>query len=216
MDNNIMSAGTIQENTKLNYSGVPGQALDAIRMRLSQLLHSLKRIRDEFAKPGTQQWYTLQSQLNVTLSQLMSATSTLQHFQDTLDTTVVYPLPKFPTTSHESLLTTLLRKKNIPEVDDWLAMAKEVSGLNPELQNDEEINEILKNDKEVTKWVLTSLVEEFEKYDFKRLYNGPGVDSSTTPKYAKPKQPFDINGIMDYLYKGKLPERESTTPETSL
>lgn len=99
--------GSLQEDVSFDFNGVPGQALDAVRMRLAQLTHSLRRIRDEMSKAELPQWYTLQSQLNVTLSQLVSVTSTLQHFQETLDSTVVYPLPKFPTTSHESLVTTL-------------------------------------------------------------------------------------------------------------
>lgn len=105
---------TLREDIKPQFNGVPTQAVDAVRMRLAQLTHSLRRIRDELSRAELPQWYSLQSQLNVTLSQIMSVTSTMEHFQDLLDSTVVYPLPNFPTTSHEGLLTTLLRKKKHP------------------------------------------------------------------------------------------------------
>ncbi|EDO16883.1 hypothetical protein Kpol_1024p37 [Vanderwaltozyma polyspora DSM 70294] len=213
---NVSSGVSLQDEIKPNFNGVPAQALDAVRMRLAQLTHSLKRIRDELARATVPQWYTLQSQLNVTLSQLMSVTSTLQHFQDTLDSTVVYPLPSFPTTSHEGLLTTLLRKKNIPEVDDWLAFSKDVSGLDLNILSEQQVEDSIKEDREATKWALTKLVGELEKYDFKNLYYN--IDENNVPvrptNYFKPKQPFDINSILGFTYKGegfKKKEENSST-----
>lgn len=199
-----------QEDFKPDYSGVPSQALDAVRMRSAQLTHSLRRLRDELSKAELPQWYSLQSQLNVTLSQLMSLTSTMQHFQDTLSSTVVYPLPSFPTTSHEGLLTTLLRKKNIPEVDEWIESAREASELNATAGDNNETTKALNDDKEVTSWALRTLVEEFERHNYKgfhtRQEKGPAddIDMETMPTATKPGKPFDVEQILRYTYKGEI------------
>lgn len=208
------SGVSLQEKIKPDFNGVPGQALDAVRMRLAQLTHSLKRIRDELARAEVPQWYTLQSQLNVTLSQLMSVTSTLQHFQTILDSTVVYPLPNFPTTSQEGLLTTLLRKKNSPEVDNWLGLARDVSGLDLNILAEKDVNMSLQQDKTVTKWALSILIQEFDKHDFKGLYNSmdSGNMKTSEPGANKFKQPFSVDKILNFTYKGE--GFEGSTPET--
>ena len=108
----------LQTSVAADFSNVPSQALDALRMKLSQLTASLAKIRDEMSRAELPQWYTLQAQLTVTLTQLSSLTNTLDHYEETLDSTVAYPLPSFPTTAHEGLITTLMRKKNTPEVEE--------------------------------------------------------------------------------------------------
>ncbi|QLQ79449.1 hypothetical protein HG537_0C00960 [Torulaspora globosa] len=196
-----------QEDVKPSYDGVPGQALDAVRMRSAQLTHSLRRLRDELSRAELPQWYSLQSQLNVTLSQLMSLTSTLQHFHDVLNSTAVYPLPNFPTTSHEGLLTTLLRKKNIPEVDGWIAGAKEASELDSAVLEPNEIEKALNDDKEVTKWALQVFVQEFERHNYKGLHmreeNAEDISFEGTIHSEKPKKPFEVEDVLSYIYSGK-------------
>ena len=91
----------LQSSVSADFSNVPTQALDALRMKLSQLTASLAKIRDEMSKAELPQWYSLQAQLMVTLTQLSSLTNTLDHYEETLDSTVAYPLPSFPTTAHE-------------------------------------------------------------------------------------------------------------------
>lgn len=212
---NILNKPTnlsLNDNTyKPDYNGVPSQALDAIRMRLAQLTHSLRKIRDDLSKAELPQWYSLQSQLNVTLTQLMSVTSTLEHFHDTLDATVVYPLPKFPTTSHETLLTTLLRKKYIPEVDEWIKEAQEGSGLESAQLNQSQIKEVLQKDKDCTKWALDTFSTEFEKYDFKGLKTKKEQESEdlmeTDYEHAaqtyKPSEAFVVEDILNFVYRGE-------------
>lgn len=199
-----------QEDFKPDYSGVPSQALDAVRMRSAQLTHSLRRLRDELAKAELPQWYSLQSQLNVTLSQLMSLTSNMQHFQDVLDSTVVYPLPNFPTTSHEGLLTTLLRKRNIPEVDEWIKSAREASDLDTGALDTKDITKSLNDDKEISKWALEIFVEEFEKHNYKGFHtrqdSGPvdDIEMEGLPVGKKPVKPFDVEDVLRYTYKGEI------------
>ncbi|CCF59863.1 hypothetical protein KAFR_0I00820 [Kazachstania africana CBS 2517] len=199
------------DGTKPDFSGVPSQALDAVRMRLAQLTHSLRKIKDELSKANLPQWYSLQSQLNVTLSQFSSVTSTLQHFQDTLDTTVVYPLTKFPTTSHENLLTTLLRKKYAPEIDEWIKSTKEASGLNAESITQQEIDRIHQNDKEITTWALEIFAKEFDDHNFKgfQTKRESTSDSDSEQIYVpsssryKPKTTFEVEDILNFTYKGE-------------
>lgn len=197
--------------TKIDYHGIPSHALDAVRMRLAQLIHSLKRIRDELVKPELPQWYSLQSQLNITLQQLLSVTTTLEHFQDTLDATIIYPLPQFPTTSHENLLTTLLRKKYTPEVDDWLKTSQEAAELDVKMLTPNKIKELLKKDKEITEWALEIFSKEFEKYSAR--VNPEGIDNDDSKmiiddedKYShyKPTKPFEVESTLSYMYSGKL------------
>lgn len=213
---------TYQDDLKPNYDGVPGQALDAVRMRSAQLTHSLRRLRDELSKTELPQWYSLQSQLNVTLSQLMSLTSTLQHFHGVLDSTTVYPLPNFPTTSHEGLLTTLLRKKNIPEVDEWIMDAREASDLDPAIMEANDIEKYLNDDKEITKWALQTFVQEFEKHNYKGFTRKNDIDSTDDIVMAdvvdsnKPKKPFDVEDILSYTYKGKAPWEDNALNEASM
>lgn len=204
---------TFQEELKPDFDGVPGQAIDAVRMRAAQLTHSLRRIRDELSRAELPQWHSLQSQVNVTLSQFMSLTSTLQHFQDTLDSTVVFPLPSFPTTSHEGLLTTLLRKKYAPEVDNWIASARESSDLDRAILDPEEIDKSIRDDKEITQWALQTLVKEFERYNSAEdspaqelnLDRDQDMLDVSAVNSGKPIKPFDVEEILMYVSKGQIP-----------
>ncbi|CAI4333292.1 CBM_collapsed_G0006580.mRNA.1.CDS.1 [Saccharomyces cerevisiae] len=207
--------GSLQEDVSFDFNGVPGQALDAVRMRLAQLTHSLRRIRDEMSKAELPQWYTLQSQLNVTLSQLVSVTSTLQHFQETLDSTVVYPLPKFPTTSHESLVTTLLRKKNIPEVDEWMKYVRETSGVTTALLKDEEIEKLLQQDREITNWARTTFRNEYGKHDFKNEESLSEEHASLVVRDSKPSKPFNVDDVLKFTFTGEKPIITGSTSTSS-
>lgn len=209
---------SFQDDSKPDFNGVPSQALDAVRMRLAQLTHSLRRIRDELSRAELPQWYTLQSQLNVTLSQLLSVTSTLEHFESTLDSSVVYPLPKFPTTSHENLLTTLLRKKYAPEVDEWIKVSEETSGIDSNTLDKEKIEKMLADDKSITRFALGRFAEEFEMHNFKgfelKNENEDMIEEemtyTTNSNHYKPTKPFAIEDILSFTYSGKLEDQPKT------
>lgn len=57
----------------------------------------------------------------------MSLSGTLASFSEILQRTVSYPLPNFQALTHAGLLTTLLRKKNQPEVQEWIEQGREVA-----------------------------------------------------------------------------------------
>lgn len=180
-----------------DFNGVPAQALEAVRMRLAQLTHSLRRIRDELHKSELGQWHSLQSLLNLTLSQLASVTATLQHFEETLGATVVYPTILFPTTSHESLLATLLRKKRTPEVEAWFNEARETAGLNPQLVGEEEIARNIREDRDVTQWALETFAKEFEKR--------PDEIPWQLNQRVHRESPFEIENVLAYMHRGQKP-----------
>ncbi|KAG7691509.1 hypothetical protein KL949_002554 [Ogataea haglerorum] len=105
----------------LNFDDVPVQNLEQLRPRLTQLTHSLRKLEDSMAASATlPNWSNLQNQYNVILSQLTSFSRTMDLNKDVLKHTNVYPNTEFDTTQFEGLLTTLLRKKHLPEVAEWI------------------------------------------------------------------------------------------------
>lgn len=214
MSQNSCSIDSGTDSTLYNADSIPSQALDAARMRLSQLTHSLFKIKDEMSKTDLPQWYALQAQFNVVLTQLSSLTNTVQHFEEVLDSTVAYPLPSFPTTAHEGLLTTLLRKKNIPEVDDWIKNAKEYIGLDIDQMDEQELENIIKNDKEITQWASEFIENEHKSHSYQGFYTSEelsdNLKNSNIPIYKsyseslKTPQPFNPNAVLKFIYQGDL------------
>ncbi|CUS24475.1 LAQU0S16e02542g1_1 [Lachancea quebecensis] len=204
--------GVSDPQADYNFSHVPAQALDAVRMRLAQLTHSQAKLKDEMAKADLPQWHSLQAQVSIILTQLQSLTSTIHHFEETLDSTVVYPLANFPTTAHEGLLTTLLRKKNIPEVDEWINDAKETSGIDINTASHEDIKNALRSDEELTKWALDFLKQEHSNYSYHGFHTArelsAGAPPNTRDEYQrapsskKPKKPFDANSVLKMIHQG--------------
>lgn len=194
-----------------DYAAVPAQELDAIRMKLSQLTSSLSKIKDDIGKPmGFQQWHSLNAKITLLLTQLSSLSRTLQHYEYALNSLLIYPLPNFPTTAHESLLTTLLRKKNIPEVDEWIKDCK-IETSSAQVQQ-----ERIREDDDLSKWCLSTLKNERSK-----IFNAENQDNEenddyemdTDADFKKPQKkdvfkivppPFDVNNVMKYMYTGQI------------
>ncbi|SCU91804.1 LAMI_0E07360g1_1 [Lachancea mirantina] len=207
-----VSVPNVQEDIKYDFKEVPTQALDAIRMRLAQLTHSLAKMRDDMSRAELPQWHSLQLQVSVVVSQLHSLASTLRHFEETLDATVVVPLPNFPTTAHEGLLTTLLRKKNIPEVDEWINDAKESSGLNSTSATHAEIQKSIQEDEKITAWALDFIKAEQSNYSLHGLHTASELSEGVAPvssvNYSvnankhKPQRPFEFDNVLRSIYQG--------------
>lgn len=142
-------------------------SLEALRNRLNQVHLSLRKLADQIDYhnrfPGTSKLPTygqFQNQFHVLITQLHSITSILENNEDMLRNTNVYPLPAFPTSQHEGLVTTLLRKKPLPEVDNWIEEAIDKSkSLNINSQIDDEF----------AQWCsgkIQELRDEFQFYGF--------------------------------------------------
>ncbi|CDO95153.1 unnamed protein product [Kluyveromyces dobzhanskii CBS 2104] len=214
MTDTPLNADPLQSTAIADFSDVPTQALDALRMKLSQLTASLSKIRDEMSRAELPQWYTLQAQLTVTLTQLSSLTNTLDHYEETLDSTVAYPLPSFPTTAHEGLITTLMRKKNIPEVEEWIKDAKETNGLDIESLSDADIKKLINKDKDITSWATQCLLDERAKHSYTGLYTkreqnegsieeGASLYTSSVSN-VKTSRPFSVDKVLKFVHQGEL------------
>lgn len=122
---------------KPDYTGVPVVVLDALRVRLSQLVMSLMTLQARVQAAELPAWPSLQKQFTVVLVQLETLLSSFQGFSSTLQHTVTYPTPLFPARTQSHLLSTLLRKKNMPEVDDSISQGITAgSEINPEADDE--------------------------------------------------------------------------------
>ncbi|BAO38389.1 mediator of RNA polymerase II transcription subunit 8 [Kluyveromyces marxianus] len=214
MSDTPSNADPLQSSVSADFSNVPTQALDALRMKLSQLTASLAKIRDEMSKAELPQWYSLQAQLMVTLTQLSSLTNTLDHYEETLDSTVAYPLPSFPTTAHEGLITTLMRKKNIPEVDEWIKDARETNGIDVENLSDEEIKKLINKDKDITTWATKCIIDERSKHSYNGLHSAKelkelSMDESSniypsSVSTVKTSRPFSVDKLLKFVHQGEI------------
>jgi mediator of RNA polymerase II transcription subunit 8, fungi type len=76
------------------------------------------------------------------LSHLNSITSALQNprFQQELKSTAVFPQITFPVRSHENILTSLVRRKLLPEDEEWENQGREIAqgvkNFDPERENE--------------------------------------------------------------------------------
>ena len=100
--------------------------------------------------------------LSLLLSHINSLTTTLQspRFSQDLKSTVVYPNTTFPVRSHETILTSLLRRKLLPEDEEWEAQGKAIAEslqhVDPERED------------EFIEWCQTKFMEITEGRDYSR------------------------------------------------
>lgn len=106
--------------SQADFSGIPTVALESLRVRLAQLVHSLNGLNASVSGQALAPWPSLHQQFNVALLQLESVVSNLENVPDATQSAVVYPMDNFPSRAMGGLLTTLLRKKNLPEVEEWI------------------------------------------------------------------------------------------------
>lgn len=198
-------------------------ALESLRNRLNQVHISLRRLNDQINYhnrfPGKAKLPTygqFQNQFHVLITQLHSITSILENNQDVLNNSNAYPLPSFPTTQHEGLATTLLRKKPLPEVEEWISEAIEKSkSLNIDSQQDDEF----------AQWCATKigeLKEEFQFYGFLSTEELEYLETEQGKKEAQDKKdierqredeemsvtagkkPLHPNQVLKFMCQGKL------------
>lgn len=182
----------------MDFSQVPVEALEALRLRLTQITHSLNKLHAELQthQQLTTHWVSLQSQFNIILTQLTALSSTLLNYSEILERTTVYPISEFPTTEQEGLLTTLLRKKKLPEVIDWIDESKE------------NIESVIKNldskdDEELTTWALQLIQQEKQKYTFVGLKE---TDQDEIIQADEIQPTLSIDNVLKLIYQGTLPD----------
>lgn len=163
--NSVHYANTsINLTPEIDTSQIPIDTLESIRNRLNQVHLSLRKLSDQINhhnrhpnKVKLPNYAQFQNQFQVLLTQLHTITSDLDNNDGMLKNTNVYPLPSFPTTQQEGLITTLLRKKPLPEVDEWIESAANK-------RKNEYIN--IQKDDEFAQWCLTKIEELREEFQF--------------------------------------------------
>ena len=154
-----------------DFSQIPVDALESIRNRLNQIHLSLRKLSDQInnhnrhpSKIKLPSFTHFQNQFQILIFQLTSVANILYSNEDLLRNTNVYPTVSFPTSQQEGLLTTLLRKKPLPEVDEWITSS--ILAID-ELQKLGSVN--LQKDEEFKAWCslkLQELREDIQFYGF--------------------------------------------------
>ncbi|KAK6199334.1 mediator complex, subunit Med8 [Scheffersomyces amazonensis] len=184
------SAGLIRKKTsppvQTDNSQIPTESLEAIRNRLNQVHLSLRKLAEQVNshnrhpnKVKLPSYAHFQSQFQVLITQLHSIATNISSNDELLMNTNVYPTSLFPTTQHEGLLTTLLRKKPLPEVDEWIESAIKtrdtVNGDDRTLQRDDEFAE----------WCFAKVQELRESFQFYGFHTVEELDYLETEEGKK-------------------------------
>lgn len=178
-----------------DFSQIPYDVLESIRNRLNQIRQSLTKLADQInnhnrhpQKIKLPSYLYFQNQFQVLITQLMSITNQLYNNEDLLRNTNVYPTPIFPTSAHENMLTTLLRKKVAPEVDEWINGAKLI--MENESKNKSKNKNKNKFDQQVDllkmdQWVqlcLAKIQELRDEFQFYGFHTVEELDHMETPQ----------------------------------
>lgn len=194
---------------------IPAEALELVRNRLSQVLQSLRKLADQInlhnhnpTKVKLPSYSNLQSQFRVLITQLQTIAARLDSNDEILKSTNVYPLPSFPTTQHEGLVTTLLRKKPLPEVDEWIDNA---------LTESEQFTLPIQTDDDFAEWCYAKVKELEDEFTFEGFHTEAELKSmeagegEVEPKaeVEKPKEtssvtPMSPNTVLRFISRGIL------------
>lgn len=198
-----MSQMAQMEMEGIDLSAVPVPALEALRIRLTQLTHSLNSLQVQIQQASLPSWPSLQGQFNVILTQLTSLSATLANYSEVLQRTVSYPLPNFPTATEFGLLTTLLRKKNLPEVQEWIDQGQEAAQ-----------NVHLRDDDDFTQWAREVDEEcknsfEWEGFRTREEIDAGVEDSGVGIQKSTPGSGYSADEILSFLSTGQKPRARS-------
>lgn len=171
-------------NIQVDNSQIPTDSLEAIRNRLNQVHLSLRKLAEQINlhnrhpyKVKLPSYAHLQNQFQVLITQLNSIATNLSNNDELLRNTNVYPTPLFPTTQQEGLLTTLLRKKPLPEVDEWMDSAlKKVEA---------ERGSSLQKADEMAQWCFAKVQELRDEFQFYGFHTVEELDYMETEEGKK-------------------------------
>jgi mediator of RNA polymerase II transcription subunit 8, fungi type len=97
------------------------KSLDSIRQRLLSLNASLGALRGDLAtNPSLPSWSSLQSHATLISSNLQQINSSLTQHSGLLASTITFPSMQFPSRHQADVISTLLRTKMEPDVEEWL------------------------------------------------------------------------------------------------
>lgn len=202
---------------------IPAEALELIRNRLSQVHQLLRKLADQInlhnrnpAKVKLPSYLNLQLQFQVLITQLQTIAARLDSNDEVLKSTNVFPLPAFPTTQHEGLVTTLLRKKPLPEVDEWIDAA---------IAESEQFKLPIQADDDFAEWCYAKVKELEDEFTFEGFHTEKelefmateeGQESERTTKAAEQekeklaseisggKTPMSPNVVLKFMNRGVI------------
>lgn len=184
---------------------VPTEVLEVIRNRLNQVHLSLRKLLDQVQshnrRTGSSKmpsYGQFQNQFQVILTQMHTIMTNLDSHDELLGNLNAYPLPNFPTSAHEGLITTLLRKKPLPEVDEWIDGA---------IKKSQEKNLSLQKEDEFAQWcsvVVEELRDEFQFYGFGKITEGQEAASSQGTAAAKKEERENVAGEQAGLHPNQV------------
>lgn len=109
--------------SKIGYNDIPSIELESMRLQLNKLITSLKNLQQQLMLPSVSlpnnngpviSWTKLSERVEAAVTHLYKIQKNIIQF----DAVNVYPnVGKFPV-SEEELINVLLRKKNLPEIDE--------------------------------------------------------------------------------------------------
>ncbi|KAK6457162.1 mediator complex, subunit Med8 [Scheffersomyces xylosifermentans] len=187
MSQTPVSRNNVPVTVPVDNSQIPTDSLESIRNRLNQVHLSLRKLAEQINlhnrhpnKVKLPNYAHLQNQFQVLITQLSSIASNLSANDELLKNTNVYPTPSFPTTQQEGLLTTLLRKKALPEVYEWMdsALKKiEVEG-----------GASVQKDDEFAQWCFAKVQELRDEFQFYGFHTVDELDYLETDEGKKETQ----------------------------
>ncbi|KAG5437381.1 hypothetical protein PCANB_000812 [Pneumocystis canis] len=188
---------------------IPLNILESLRNKAFQLLHSLRHFLNiiDHSDP-LPPWPVFISNLNILLSNIDSISLLLQE-SNILKETLVFPSSNFPVRQQEGLLTTLLRKKVIPEVEEWEA---EGSLLGSNIEEDTSFYNWAKNvviqEKEKRNWegYYTREEELAENKNENKSFNYENTlqEIRKKRKLQEEEERVKMNDILSFMRTGKL------------
>lgn len=173
---------------------IPVDALKLVRNRLSLIHQLLRKLSEQVAFPVGHKskmpsYQRLLAQFQTLITQLQTIVAQLDANSGVLRATNAYPLPSLPTTQHEGLVTTLLRKKPLPEVDAWIEEAIAESKLfKLPIHTDDEFGE----------WCYAKVKELEANFDFEGFNSASAGQASEAP-------PMPLNNALRFMVRGELP-----------
>lgn len=188
-------------------SDIPVDSLELIRNRLQQVHQLLRKLADQIhatnrnPKARLPSYQNLHSQFQVLITQLSSIATQLHANEDILRSTNAYPAASFPTTQHEGLVTTLLRKKPLPEVDSWIDNAiAESSAFKVPVEDDNEFAE----------WCHSKVKELESEFTFDGFYYEgeleakAGASEPPETEFKPLAPPMSTEAILRFMTTGAL------------
>ncbi|CAK9438176.1 uncharacterized protein LODBEIA_P24570 [Lodderomyces beijingensis] len=169
----------------IDFSQIPVDALEPIRNRLNQINLSLRKLSEQLnghnrhpTKIKLPSFTHFQNQFQVLITQLTSVANILFNNEELLRHTNVYPTVNFPTSQQEGLLTTLLRKKALPEVDEWINSS--IASID-KLQEYGAVVDLDKDD-EYKAWCLMKIQELRDNFQFYGFLTVEELEHMETPE----------------------------------